>query len=65
MFDTFAQLFPAQWQGAVLLLTAPFSWFAHWQPAILSALINGQAGTRLISWVVLLVPVLVLMAGAW
>src|SRR2546423_7414217 len=65
MFDTFAQLFPAQWQGAVLLLTAPFSWFAHWQPAILSALINGHAGTRLISWVVLLVPVLVLIAGAW
>jgi len=65
MFDTFAQLFPAQWQGAVLLLTAPFSWFAHWQPAILSALINGHAGTRLVSWVVLLVPVLVLMAGAW
>src|SRR5690242_17779667 len=65
MFDTFAQLFPAQWQGAVLLLTAPFSWFAHWQPALLSALINGHAGTRLVSWVVLLVPVLVLMAGAW
>lgn len=65
MFDSFAQLFPAQWQGAVLLLTAPFSWFAHWQPALLSALVNGQAGTRLFSWVVLLVPVLVLMAGAW
>src|SRR5690242_5894737 len=65
MFDTFAQLFPPQWQGAVLLLTAPFSWFAHWQPAMLSALVNGHAGTRLFSWVVLLVPVLVLMAGAW
>ena len=65
MFDSFAQLFPAQWQGAVLLLTAPFSWFAHWQPALLSALVNGRAGTRLFSWVVLLVPVLVLMAGAW
>ena len=65
MFDSFAQLFPAQWQGAVLLLTAPFSWFATWQPTILSSLINGHPASRLFTWVVLLVPVLVLMAGAW
>jgi hypothetical protein len=65
MFDSFAQLFPAQWQGAVLLLTAPFSWFAQWQPTILSSLINGHPASRLFTWVVLLVPVLVLMAGAW
>lgn len=65
MFDSFAQLFPAQWQGAVLLLTAPFSWFASWQPTILSSLINGHPASRLFTWVVLLVPVLVLMAGAW
>jgi hypothetical protein len=65
MFDSFAQLFPAQWQGAVLLLTAPFSWFATWQPTILSSLINGHPASRLLTWVVLFVPVLVLMAGAW
>jgi hypothetical protein len=65
MFDSFAQLFPAQWQGAVLLLTAPFSWFATWQPTILSSLVHGQPVSRLFTWVVLLVPVLVLMAGAW
>ena len=65
MFDSFAQLFPAQWQGAVTLLTAPLRWLAQWQPALLSSLVNGHPATRLFTWVVLLVPVLVLMAGAW
>src|SRR5213075_1919900 len=65
MFDSFAQLFPAQWQGAVILLTAPLRWLAQWQPAMLSSLINVHPAARVFTWVVLLVPVLVLMAGAW
>jgi hypothetical protein len=65
MFDSFAQLFPAQWQGAVILLTAPLRWLGHWQPAMLSSLINVHPAARVFTWVVLLVPVLVLMAGAW
>ncbi len=67
MFDSFAQLFPAQWQPAVTLLTAPLRWLGQWQPAMLSSLINGNGhpATRVFTWVVLLVPVLVLMAGAW
>jgi len=65
MFDSFAQLFPAQWQPAVILLTAPLRWLGQWQPAMLSSLINVHPAARLFTWVVLLVPVLVLMAGAW
>ncbi|MFL5483920.1 MAG: hypothetical protein ACJ8AK_17195 [Gemmatimonadaceae bacterium] len=65
MFDSFAQLFPAQWQPAVMLLTAPLRWLGQWQPAMLSSLINGHPAARVFTWVVLLVPVLVLMAGAW
>ena len=65
MFDSFAQLFPAQWQPAVILLTAPLRWLGQWQPAMLSSLINAHPAARVFTWVVLLVPVLVLMAGAW
>ena len=65
MFDSFAQLFPAQWQGAVLLLTAPLRLLAEWQPTILSALIDGHPVGRVFMWVVLLVPVLLLSAGLW
>jgi hypothetical protein len=65
MFDSFAQLFPAQWQPAVILLTAPLRWLGQWQPAMLSSLINAHPAARLFTWVVLLVPVLLLMAGAW
>ena len=65
MFDTIAQLFPAQWQPAVLLLLTPLRWLAAWQPTLLQTLIGGIPAGRLITWVVLLVPVLVLMTGMW
>jgi hypothetical protein len=48
-----------------MLLTAPLRWLGQWQPAMLSSLINGHPAARVFTWVVLLVPVLVLMAGAW
>jgi hypothetical protein len=65
MFDSFAQLFPAQWQGAVLLLTAPLRLLAEWQPTVLAALLSGPPATRIFMWAVLLVPVLLLSAGMW
>jgi hypothetical protein len=65
MFESFAQLFPAQWQGAVLLLLAPLRLLAELQPTIFSALIGGNPAGRLFMWVVLLVPVLLLAAGMW
>jgi len=65
MFETIAQLFPAQWQGAVLLLMAPLRWLAQWQPQLIRAMVDGQPAGRLLTWAVLLVPVLLLAAGTW
>src|SRR5205814_1841312 len=62
MFDSFAQLFPAQWQAGVLLLLAPLRLLAEWQPTIISAMLVGHPASRLFMWVVLLVPVLLLAA---
>ena len=65
MFDSFAQLFPAQWRGGVLLLLAPLRLLSEWQPTIISALLGGHPASRVFMWVVLLVPVLLLSAGMW
>src|SRR5947208_1858220 len=65
MFDTIAQVFPAQWRGAVLLLLAPLRLLAEWEPTIISAVIGGNPAARPFMWVVLLVPVLLLAAGMW
>jgi hypothetical protein len=65
MFDSIAQLFPAQWQGGILLLLAPLRLLAEWQPTIIMAVIGGHPAARLFMWVALLVPVLLLAAGMW
>src|SRR2546426_4336748 len=65
MFDSFAQLFPKQWQAGVLLFLAPLRLLAEWQPTIISAVIGGNPAARPFMWVVLLVPVLLLAAGMW
>ena len=41
MFESFAQLFPAQWQGTVLALTAPMRWLAEWQGNVLNLAWSG------------------------
>ena len=65
MFDTLAQLFPAQWQGAVLALLAPLSWLADVQSTIGHALVSAHPAGRVFLWVLLLIPVLVVAAGMW
>ncbi|PYO48822.1 MAG: hypothetical protein DMD72_06560 [Gemmatimonadetes bacterium] len=65
MFDSFAQIFPAQWQGAVLLLLAPLRWLADVQSTIVQALLGAHPAGRLLLWVVLLIPALVIAAGMW
>ena len=65
MFESFAQLFPVAWQGAVLALVAPMRWLAEWQSTIALAWTNGPAAGRVLMWVLLLLPALLLAAGAW
>ena len=65
MFESFAQLFPADWQGAVLTLLAPMRWLAAWQSSVSIALTGGPAAGRLLAWIALLMPALLIAAGMW
>jgi hypothetical protein len=65
MFESFAQLFPADWHNAVLTLVAPLSWLAEWQSAIARAWTSVNPAGSVLMWVLLLLPVLLLAAGAW
>ena len=65
MFESFAQLFPADWQGAVLTLLAPMRWLAAWQSTIGIAATGGSSALRALAWVTLLMPALLLAAGMW
>jgi len=65
MFDSLAQIFPAQWQGAVILLLAPLSWLASVQSTIAHALIGAHPVGRAFLWAVLLIPILVIAVGMW
>ncbi|HEX8850009.1 MAG TPA: hypothetical protein VF761_10800 [Gemmatimonadaceae bacterium] len=66
MFESFAQLFPVQWQGAIIALTAPLQWLADWQGRMLDlALHAGTPVVRVVAWAALILPALVVMAGMW
>src|SRR5947207_11135656 len=65
MFDSFAQIFPAQWQGAVLLLLAPLRSLAQVQSTIVDAILGSHPAGRLLLWVVLLSPAFGIAAGMW
>jgi hypothetical protein len=65
MFESFAQLFPADWQGAVLTLLAPMRLLAAWQSSITIAWTGGPAAGRALMWIALLMPALLLAAGMW
>src|SRR3954462_1435241 len=65
MFESFAQLFPADWQGAVLTLLAPMRWLAGGQSTIATAGMGGNAAGQALAWGALLMPALLLAAGMW
>lgn len=66
MFDSFAQLFPPQWQPTILALTAPLRWLAEWQGSMLNlASAPGNPALRVLAWAALLLPALLLIAGMW
>jgi len=65
MFESFAQLFPADWQGAVLTLLAPLRWLAAWQSTVSIAWTGGAPAGRALAWIALLMPALLLAAGMW
>src|SRR4051812_49782534 len=66
MFESFAALFPANWQAAVLALTAPLRWLAEWQPALARLMYYDRSTLAMVAVsALLLVPVLVVAAGSW
>ena len=65
MFESFAQLFPAEWHNALLALMAPMRWLAEWQSTVSLAWTGGHPAGRVLAWVILLVPALLLAAGTW
>ncbi|HEY8853348.1 MAG TPA: hypothetical protein VIM36_14275, partial [Gemmatimonadaceae bacterium] len=65
MFESFAKLFPADWQGAVLTLLAPMRWLAAWQSTIALAWATGNSGARTLAFIALLMPALLIAAGMW
>ncbi|HJQ52314.1 MAG TPA: hypothetical protein VJ825_00610 [Gemmatimonadaceae bacterium] len=65
MFEAFAQLFPADWQGAVLTLLAPMRWLAAWQSSLGSSWLGGHSAAGALSWFAFLFPALLLAAGMW
>ena len=65
MFEAFAQLFPADWQGAILTLLAPMRLLAEWQSAVGRAWMGGNFAGLALTWIALLIPVLLVAAGMW
>jgi len=65
MFESFALLFPTEWQGAVFALLSPMIWLADWQSTASQALTGGPSALGVLAWVVLLLPALLLAAGMW
>jgi hypothetical protein len=66
MFESFADLFPANWRPAILVLTAPFRWLVAWQGFMFRwGFGHDQTIGFVIAEVLLIVPLLLIVAGSW
>jgi hypothetical protein len=66
MFESFADLFPANWRTAILVLTSPFRWLAAWQGFMMRWTFGHDQTIGFIAGeILLIVPVLLIFAGTW
>jgi hypothetical protein len=66
MFESFADLFPANWRPAILILTGPFRWLAAWQGFMMRWTFGHDQTVGFIAGeILLIVPVLLIFAGTW
>ena len=66
MFESFADLFPANWRPAILALTAPFRWLAAWQGLMMRWTFGHDQTIGFVAGeILLIVPVLLIFAGTW
>ncbi|MEX2179432.1 MAG: hypothetical protein WD801_12030 [Gemmatimonadaceae bacterium] len=65
MFQSFIDLFPAEWRGAVTVLAAPLRWIPEWQSALLNSMTGQYPIVMVFGAVTLLMPTLLLITGVW
>ena len=66
MFESFADLFPANWRPAILILTSPFRWLAAWQGFMMRWTFGHDQSIGFIAGeILLIVPILLIFAGTW
>src|SRR5688572_11582275 len=65
MFQSFIDLFPAEWRGALLVLTAPLRWIPEWQAVVLGSMSGQNPAALVVAAATLLMPALLLVAGMW
>jgi hypothetical protein len=65
MFQSLIELFPTEWRGTLMVLTAPLRWIPEWQTVVLTSMNGQHPGLIALVAVTLLMPVLLLIAGMW
>ena len=66
MFESFADLFPANWRPAILVLTAPFRWLATWQGFMMRWTFGHDQTIGFVAGeILLIIPILLIFAGTW
>jgi len=66
MFESIIELFPAEWRGALIVLTAPLRWIPEWQAFLIGSVTSGPSAVgAVLASIALLAPVLLLVAGVW
>ena len=65
MFQSLIELLPAEWRGAVMVLTAPLRWIPEWQTVVLTSMSRQHPATVAVAAATLLMPALLLIAGMW
>ena len=65
MFDSFLDLFPAEWRGAMTVLSAPLRWIPEWQNLMFSSVAGQSVATIIFASILLALPALLMIAGMW
>src|SRR5688572_27242788 len=64
-FESLIALFPAEWRGAVTVLSAAVRWIPEWQSLMLNSMLAQNTGVILLVAALLALPALLLVAGMW
>jgi hypothetical protein len=65
MFQSLIDLFPAEWRGVMMVLTAPIRWIPEWQSLMLSSMSGQNPGVIALAAAGLLMPAFLLIAALW